>query len=46
MKNYLILTILFLTLNDCTPKSDKKNVAYIKLQIVKTEKDFEKLAYQ
>jgi len=35
--------ILLLILNSCSPKSEKSNAAYIKLQIVKVEKDFEKL---
>lgn len=43
MKNYINLFVFLLVLNSCTPKTDKKNVAYVKLQIVKTEKDFEKL---
>ncbi|REG96335.1 YybH family protein [Flavobacterium aquicola] len=43
MKNYIKVLILLLILNGCSPKSEKKNIAYIKLEIVKTEKDFEKL---
>ena len=46
MKNHIkFVTILLplLVLNSCSPKSETKNVAYIKLEIVKTEKDFEKL---
>ena len=30
-------------LNGCTPKSKPENLTYVKLEIVKTEKDFEKL---
>ena len=43
MKNVIKFFILVLVLNGCSPKSEKKNLAYIKLQIVKAEKDFEKL---
>jgi len=43
MKNFIKLSILLLVLNGCSPKSEKKNLAYVKLQIVKAEKDFEKL---
>ena len=43
MKNYIQLFIIALIVNGCSPKSEKKNAAYIKLQIVKTEKDFAKL---
>lgn len=43
MKNNIKLFILFLVLNGCSPKSETKNPTYVKLQIVKTEKDFEKL---
>jgi ketosteroid isomerase-like protein len=43
MKNFIKFFILVLVLNGCSPKSEKKNLAYIKLQIVKAEKDFEKL---
>jgi ketosteroid isomerase-like protein len=43
MKNCIKLIITLLVLNGCSPKSEKKNSAYVKLQIIKTEKDFEKL---
>jgi len=43
MVNSTKFIILFFVLNSCTPKSETKNAAYVKLQIVKTEKDFEKL---
>jgi ketosteroid isomerase-like protein len=43
MKNISKLFIFLLVLNGCTPKSKPKNLTYVKLQIVKTEKDFEKL---
>lgn len=43
MRNFIKLSILLLVLNGCSPKSEKKNSAYVKLQIVKAEKDFEKL---
>jgi ketosteroid isomerase-like protein len=43
MKNLIKIFFLFLVLNSCTPKAEIKNKAYIKLQIVKAEKDFEKL---
>jgi len=43
MKTSIKILIFLLVLNSCTPNTEKKNVTYIKLQIVKTEKDFEKL---
>lgn len=43
MKIHIKFIILLLILNSCSPKSEKSNAAYIKLQIVKVEKDFEKL---
>lgn len=43
MKNYINFLIILLVLNGCSPKSEKKNLAYIKLEIVKVEKDFQKL---
>ncbi|HSD06430.1 YybH family protein [Flavobacterium sp.] len=43
MKNFIKILLLFSILNGCTPKSATKNAAYVKLQIVKTEKDFEQL---
>ena len=46
MKNFIKLIIFSLILNSCSPKADTKNKAYARLQIVKTEKDFEKLIAQ
>lgn len=43
MKNTVYILVLFLFVMSCTPISETKNLTYIKLQIVKTEKDFEKL---
>jgi ketosteroid isomerase-like protein len=43
MKNRLNFLLFLLILTGCSPKSEKKNLTYIRLQIVKTEKDFEKL---
>lgn len=43
MKKSIKLIILLLALNSCCPKADTKNKAYTRLQIVKTEKNFEKL---
>ena len=43
MRNYHNLFVLLLVLNGCTHEGKTKNVAYVKLQIVKAEKDFEKL---
>ena len=43
MKNTFKLFIFLLVLSNCSPKSETKNLAYVKLEIVKTEKDFEKL---
>jgi ketosteroid isomerase-like protein len=42
MKNSIRTTLLLLTLYSCTPKTETVNLTYVKLQIVKTEKDFEK----
>jgi ketosteroid isomerase-like protein len=42
MKNKFNFLIFLLIIAGCSPKSEKKNLTYIKLQIVKTEKDFEK----
>jgi ketosteroid isomerase-like protein len=42
MKNTIKLVLLFFTLYSCTPKTETVNLTYVKLQIVKTEKDFEK----
>jgi ketosteroid isomerase-like protein len=46
MSNFIKILILFLVLYGCTPKAEIKNKAYCKLQIVKAEKDFEKLVAQ
>src|SRR6187431_3035880 len=46
MKNTFKLFIFLLVLNGCSPKSETKNLMYVKLEIVKTEKDFEKLVAQ
>jgi ketosteroid isomerase-like protein len=46
MKNTFNLLISLLVLSGCTPKSKPKNLTYVKLEIVKTEKDFEKLVAQ
>ena len=43
MKNIIKAFIVLFFLNGCSQKSETKNAAYVKLQIVKTEKDFEKL---
>jgi ketosteroid isomerase-like protein len=43
MKNKAYILAYFLFLISCTPKPETKNLTYIKLQIVKTEKDFEKI---
>lgn len=43
MKNTFGAFIILLVLNSCTQKNKTTNSTYIKLQIVKTEKDFEKL---
>ena len=43
MKTIFKLFIFLLILSGCSPKSETKNLAYVKLEIVKTEKDFEKL---
>lgn len=43
MKKTLQLLLIALVLNSCTQKQKTKNPIYIKLEIVKTEKDFEKL---
>jgi ketosteroid isomerase-like protein len=42
MKNKLNFLLYLLIVTGCSPKSEKKNLTYIKLEIVKTEKDFEK----
>lgn len=46
MKKVFKLFACALLLNGCSPKSEPKNLTYIKLEIVKTEKDFEKLVSQ
>lgn len=43
MKSYIKFIILLLVINGCCPKAETKNRAYTRLQIIKTEKDFEKL---
>jgi ketosteroid isomerase-like protein len=43
MKNTIRLFFIFLVLNSCTPKNKVENLTYVKLQVVRTEKDFEKL---
>jgi ketosteroid isomerase-like protein len=43
MKNIFTIFIFLLVLSGCSPKSETKNLTYVKLEIVKTEKDFEKL---
>jgi len=43
MRNSIKFIILVLFLSGCTTKSKPKNLTYLKLEIVKTEKDFEKL---
>ena len=43
MKKTIKVLFIFLILNSCTPKAKTKNPTYIKLEIVKLEKDFEKL---
>ncbi|WP_264566552.1 YybH family protein [Flavobacterium sp. N3904] len=43
MKKIIKLCFILLILNSCSPKSETKNLTYAKLEIVKTEKDFEKL---
>jgi len=43
MKNTIRLLFILLVFNNCTPKKKAENLTYVKLQIVKTEKDFEKL---
>lgn len=35
-----------MVLSGCSPKSETKNLTYVKLEIVKVEKDFEKLVAQ
>lgn len=43
MKITIKLFISLLLLSGCSPKSETKNLTYVKLEIVKTEKDFEKM---
>jgi ketosteroid isomerase-like protein len=42
MKNAIRTALLLFTLYSCTPKTATANLAYVKLQIIKVEKDFEK----
>lgn len=46
MANFIKLFIVLILLNGCTPKAETKNKAYVKLQIVKAEKEFEKVVRQ
>ena len=43
MKNFIKSFISLFLLSCCSPKTETKNLTYVKLEIVKTEKDFEKL---
>jgi ketosteroid isomerase-like protein len=43
MKNTIKLFIFLSLLSSCSQKPETKNLTYIKLEIIKTEKDFEKL---
>lgn len=43
MKNFIPLFIILFIFVGCSPKSESKNLTYVKLEIVKTEKDFERL---
>lgn len=43
MKNAFNFFIFFIFLSGCTPKNEIKNLTFVKLKIIKTEKDFEKL---
>jgi ketosteroid isomerase-like protein len=43
MQKLFKLFLFLLVLSGCSPKSETKNLTYVKLEIVKTEKDFEKL---
>ena len=42
MKNIIKALIVLFVLNGCSQKTETVNLTYVKLQIVKTEKDFEK----
>lgn len=46
MKTLLPSLLLVLLLGSCHPKSDSRNLTYVKLEIVKTEKQFEKAVAQ
>lgn len=46
MKNIFKIFLFLLVLSGCSPKSETKNLTYVKLEIVKIEKDFEKLVAQ
>jgi ketosteroid isomerase-like protein len=46
MKFALYFSISLFLVTGCSQKSETKNLAYIKLEIVKTEKDFEKLIFE
>ena len=46
MKNIFKLFIFLLVLCGCSRKPETKNLTYVKLEIVKIEKDFEKLVAQ
>ncbi|MBW4362562.1 YybH family protein [Flavobacterium taihuense] len=43
MKNTFGLFIFLSVLSGCSPKSETKNLTYVKLEIIQTEKNFEKL---
>jgi ketosteroid isomerase-like protein len=43
MKNFIPLFIILSIFVGCSTKSESKNLTYVKLEIVKTEKDFERL---
>lgn len=46
MKNVIHFLVAIFLLSSCSPKSEKKNSTYVKLEIVKAEKDFEKMVTQ
>ena len=46
MKNAFKIFLFLMVLNGCTSKSKPKNLTYVKLEVVKAEKDFEKLVAQ
>lgn len=43
MKNIIRFVTFTFLLSNCSPKSETRNLTYVKLEIVKTEKEFEKL---